>query len=211
VPEIAVLALDVGSLANIGWWRMSGSAANGGRDIQGFVEAAVLELNSARPVAIGFEAPLFIPSPSSVDGLARQRIGEAGRPWCAGAGSGALALGVQQASYVLEAIRSRTNRSLRVGFDPAALTRGELDLCIWEAFVSGKAKNPASNDPHVADARSAAEEFHRRLAAGIVDSDIDDRAVLNLVAAGIIAAGLTDDVELLKQPCVVVKAPNFGG
>jgi hypothetical protein len=33
--------------------------------------------------------------------------------------------------------------------------------------------------------------------------------VVNLAAAALLAAGLTDDVGLLRQPCVVVRAPDL--
>jgi hypothetical protein len=38
-----------------------------------------------------------------------------------------------------------------------------------------------------------------------VASDVDEPVVVNL------AAGLTDDVGLLRQPCLVIRAPDLAG
>jgi hypothetical protein len=50
-----------------------------------------------------------------------------------------------------------------VTFDFGAVQRGDADLLVWEAFVSGKAKNRKAVDPHVDDARRAVVEFAARL------------------------------------------------
>lgn len=210
MSAIVVLVLDVGSLVNIGWWRSLGDeCGRGGRGLDDFVNAVVADLDAGRRVALGFESPLFIPRPASSSGLSKQRLGEGGRPWCAGAGSGVLALGLQQAAYTFARISGKATSHPRVTFDPGDLTTGTAELAVWEAFVSGRAKNRDSMDPHVDDARAAAREFHRRIAVGSVSSDVDEPDVLNLAAAGLLASGLTADVALLTKPCVVVKAPPY--
>ena len=206
--DINVIAVDVGSLLNIGWWRDSASQdPTSGRDLDSLVDAVSADLLAGTAVALGFEAPLFIPLHSAHAGLNRQRVGESGRPWCAGAGTGALALGIQQSAYVFGALAQRLRP--RVTFDPAALLCGEADLLVWEAFVSGKAKNRAALDPHIDDARLAVLEFRSRLSTGTVTSDINESMVLNLVAGGLIASGLATDPQLLRTACVVVTPPPF--
>jgi hypothetical protein len=209
IPIVA--AVDVGSLANIGWWRSHGSVGDGGRDLDLLVAAIAADLDADRTVALGFEAPLFIPRPPNSAGLNKQRVGERGRPWCAGAGTGALALGMQQATYVLSAIARSTAGRPAVGFSVDALSSPGPSLVLWEAFVSGKAKNRLALDPHVDDARVAVAEFEARFAAGSIVSDIADEEVLNVAAAALLAAGLTDDVSLLTRPCIVVRAPDLPG
>ncbi|MGW5316870.1 hypothetical protein [Nocardia thailandica] len=202
-----VAVLDVGSVRNLGWWRTGPGGSTGGTDLALLVDLLVEDLEAGRPVALGLEAPLFIPMADTADRIGRQRVGEAGRPWCAGAGTTALAFGIQEAAFLARRIAARTTRSPRAGVDPAAFLDGALDLLVFEAFVSGGAKDRAATDPHVTDARAAAEEFVRRSAVGTVSSDIAEPAVLNLAAAALLAAGLADDVGLLSAPCVVVKAP----
>jgi hypothetical protein len=61
----------------------------------------------------------------------------------------------------------------------------------------------------VDDARVAVEEFQKRLARGVVRSDIDEPSVLNLAAAALLRSGLTTDVRLLTREAVVVRAPDY--
>jgi hypothetical protein len=207
--DLVVAAVDVGSLANIGWWRARGNVGTGGHDLDDLVGELIADLERGSAVAVGFEAPLFIPRPTASSGLNKQRLGERGRPWCAAAGSGSLALGIQQSTYVLTSIAHGYARPLTASYDCDALRTGAAQLVVWEAFVTGKAKNPRSIDPHVDDASAAVAEFRRRITAGTVSSDIADLAVLNLAGAALLAAGLTDDVAVLTQPCTVVRAPDF--
>ncbi|MGW4368455.1 hypothetical protein ACWEKT_22705 [Nocardia takedensis] len=205
-PEKPVVAaVDVGRLSNVGWWHIDGSGARGGRDLDDLVTAVAADLHGGRPVALGFEAPLFVPNPATAHGLGRQRVGEAGRPWCAGAGAITLAFGIQQATYVLCRLAEMLDHPVRAGVDAGALLDGCLDLLIWEAFVSAAAKDREAEDAHIADARTAAEEFARRAATGHIRSDIEDTRVVNLVSAALITSGLTADSTLLNTPCVVVK------
>lgn len=205
--HLSVAAVDVGALVNIGWWHRAPSGETlSGRDLDGLVDIVARDLISRVPVALGFEAPLFIPRPAQASALNRQRVGERGRPWCAGAGTGALALGLQQASYVFSALARQARP--RVSFDLHALQRGDADLLVWEAFVSGKAKDRSAEDPHIDDARRAVDEFVLRLRRGDVVSDIVEVDVLNTAASGLLASGLTDNVALLTQPCIVVKPRN---
>ena len=199
MSNVVVAALDVGSLANIGWWRAAGTTAGGGRDLDELVAVLTADLNLNRSVALGFEAPTFVPLPADAASLCRQRVGDRGRPWSAGAGTGALALGVQQAAYVFAKLARRLATLPRISFDPLHLNGPETTLCVWEAFVSGNAKNRAAVDPHMDDARVAVNEFSKRLAKGAVHSDIDEPSVLNLAAGALLASGLTTDTDLLTR------------
>lgn len=208
--EVTVAAVDVGSPVNIGWWAETTRSSMSGRDLDSLADVLAAVLNAGGSAALGFEAPLFVPVPTAAIGLNRQRMGERGRPWCAGAGTGALAMGTQQAAYVFARLPKTLSEPVNVGFDPAILA-GPRSLVVWEAFVSAGAKNRAAVDPHVDDARVAATEFVDRLRAGRIQSDVDDggQPVLNLVAAGLLRAELTMDVGLLRQACIVVRAPDL--
>ncbi len=132
---LVVAAVDLGSLANIGWWRVDADGLDaGGRDLNALAELLVADLSVGASVALGFEAPLFLPRPSSTSGLNRQRLGDRGRPWV---------------------------------------------------------------------------EFQTRLLRGVMTSDADDVDVLNLAAAALLTVGLSQDVALLTQTCVVVRAPEY--
>ena len=206
MPGISVCAVDVGSLANIGWWRVPvGDEPTAGCDLDSLVDAVANDLIAGRGVALGFEAPLFIPVPADHGGLNLQRAGDRGRPWSAGAGPIALALGLQHAAYVFKKLAEVVHPVIT--FDPEGLRSGKANLLVWEAFVSGHSKNRAAEDPHVDDSRLAVNEFTRRYSTGLVESDVDEPVVLSLVAAGLLASGLTTDLSLLHQSCVVVAPP----
>jgi hypothetical protein len=208
--DMVVAVVDVGKLSNVGWWRIAeNQQSGGGTDLDVLVAALVDDLESGHRVALGFEAPLFIPRPSTAAGLGKSRRGEGRFPWCVRAGATALAFGIQQASYVMDQLARGLGQPISAGLDVAQFLHGGLDLVLWEAFVSLESKDPIAPDPHVADARAAAEEFQRRASTGGIESDIADTDVLNLVAAPLIASGLTTDVSLLGSACTVVKPPPY--
>jgi hypothetical protein len=87
MSELVVAAVDVGAVRNIGYWRDSADGSGGGTKLEELAAQVAADLDLGRRVALGFEAPLFVPMPEDSDGLNRQRTGERGRPWCAGAGT----------------------------------------------------------------------------------------------------------------------------
>ena len=95
--------------------------------------------------------------------LDREHAGEAvdgrSRPWSAGAGSGALATGLVQMAWVLERVGSAVP-GLRCTIRPEPWLAGNVELFVWEAFVSGTGKPvPAGITQHAADAAAAADTF----------------------------------------------------
>lgn len=152
--EPLVAAVDVGSPANIGWWAADRDSHSSGTDLDQLALVVADALNKQRAVALGFEAPLYVPMPDTPAGLNKQRVGERGRPWCAGAGTGALAMGTQQAGYVFAKIAAALTGPVAVSFDPARLADAGT-LVVWEAFVTAAAKDRTSVNPHVDDARVA--------------------------------------------------------
>lgn len=205
-----MVALDVGSLARLGWWCDRDGTGFGGMEIGGLVDLIVEEISSGRSVALGFESPLFVPAPTSVEDLCRQRRGERGRPWSAGAGTAALAVGFQEATYVLMGVARLLASPPVVDVDFACLQRPEPALVVWEAFVSGKGKDRTAVDPHIDDARLAVAELRRRLGGLDPSSDVNEPAATSLIGAAILRAGLSADLTLLSRPCVVVRVPDRG-
>jgi hypothetical protein len=209
MTDVVVAAVDVGAVRNIGYWRDApGEGEAGGHRLDDLAGRLATDLTRGRSVALGLEAPLFVPLPEAAGDLNRQRAGERGRPWCAGAGTGAFAMGAQQSAWLLRAIA----RSLRVAppvtFDPADFAnRG--GLLIWEAFVSGDGKDRKAAEPHIDDARRAVAEFRRRLRRGVMESDITETVVFIVIGAAVLAAGLATDTTLLSQPCTVVRVPDL--
>ena len=204
-PVIA--AVDVGKLTNIGWWRLFDGQGVGGQDLYELRLLLAGDIIERRPLALGFECPLFMPLPEVTAGLGRQRVGDAGKPWCIGAGATSMAFGVQQAVWLLREIRRRLPTTVRGTQQWDLFVDGRADVVVWEAFVTGKSKDRNAVDGHVLDARAAVAELARRLDSDDLTSDIEDRDVLSLAGAALLRSEMTSDPSELSHPSLAVRAP----
>jgi hypothetical protein len=188
--DLVVFCADVGSVksGNFGWAR---SEAEGGSMADhdasrpaDLAEAVVHELRSGRPVALGFECPLFVPVPSLDTGFGAARPGEGNRAWSAGAGSGALTTGLVQMAWVLAAVRAHCpEERLHLEWQPFA-ANGQ-GLLVWEAFVSASAKGTS----HVDDATIGVAAFSRALPDPRIASTMTAERPLSLVGAAAVWSG----------------------
>jgi hypothetical protein len=99
-----IYACDCGSprKGNFAWTTvLPDGSPQGSADIDRLVEDLARDLNSGYSVALGFEAPLFVPVPVGACSIGRARQGEGNRPFSAGAGCGALVVGLQEVAWVL--------------------------------------------------------------------------------------------------------------
>lgn len=215
--EPRVVAIDVGSVRNNFAWAaldLPGrrQVGEGGSHPEGAALAVLEALEAGVPVAVGFEAPLMVPvSPvGPVDAwrtLGQARQGETvdgrSRPWSAGAGSGALATGLVQMAWVLERVSSGFP-GLQCTTRPEPWLAGDVELFVWEAFVSGTGKPvPAGITQHAADAAAATDTFADRLenrTLGQSDVVCAPSSSFNLAAAAATYANLEiASSELRKQ------------
>jgi hypothetical protein len=207
--QLVVFCADVGSVANgkFGWAR---SAAHSGHEVDdvhdqskpsALVRAVCSELNAGRPVALGFECPLFVPVPAAELSLGRARVGEGNRSWSAGAGTGALATGLVQAAWVLDAIRQEVEVT-DLWLDWSAFSTVGRGLFLWEAFVSGAAKGTT----HVDDASIAVAAFVAALPDPCAFASITAERPLSLIGAAAVWSGWSTDEELLRVAPPVVRA-----
>ena len=74
---IIVAVLDVGSAARTGWWRgpLDGTPTEG-RDVDTLCSELAVDLGGGDAVALGFEAPPWIPYAHEVARLGKARPGE---------------------------------------------------------------------------------------------------------------------------------------
>ncbi len=165
------------------------------------VDAIADDLASGTPVALGFECPLFVPVPEEALRLGAARVGEGNRSWSAGAGTGALATGIVQAAWILERLRNRVP-DVELHFAWNAFARGG-GLFLWEAFVTDRAKAKT----HVDDAAVAVACFLDSLPEPETRNAIDRERVLSLIGAAALWSGWTDQLEWLRAPCLVLRAP----
>ena len=208
-PDV-IAALDVGSVSkgNVGWCHRHKGEELTGRDLDDLGRVISDDLASGLRVALGFEAPLFVPLPDTEQELCKARSGEGSRPWSAAGGLGSMGIAVQESAYVLGVIASRLSLPITVAVEADGLVDPNVKLVLWEAFVSGKAKDMTSADPHIADARAAVAELARRIESNDVASDVSGGgSVFSLIGAAVLRSGLSADLSLLSTECLVVKAP----
>jgi len=200
-----VCVIDVGSPAKIGW-AIEGIAPASGRDLDGCIEAVAAALVEG-PVALGFEAPLFVPYRDDPLALSRARDGECPpgrrpRPFSAQAGATVATMGTVVVPYVLRRLLGAAPTASATLDWTASLARPG-QLLLFEAFVTDQP--PGRSDPHVADARIAARCLLDALRLGRVASALGAAQCFNLLGAALLRTGWSTDPGLLAAPLLVVR------
>jgi hypothetical protein len=200
-----IFCADLGSVmrGNFGWFgRLSDGSSVSGNDI-GELAATVADLlNHRQAVALGFEAPMFVPLRDDPVEMTRCRKGETNANRIGGPGSAVLATGLAQVPWILREIRSRLEVAGSATMNWRAFSAGDGGLFLWEAFVSGSAKG----EDHVQDARIAVNAFENALPDLEEKNAISEPTVMCLLGAAPLRTGWTEDVGLLAEACIVIKA-----
>ena len=203
---IAVGVIDVGSPASgkLGWAiHRSGAAAATGSDLDAFIKA-IAELVDQQPVAVGFEAPLFIPLRRTAVATLTARKGEGSRPWSAGAGATVTAIALSIMAYTLGQLRDLVPVAT-ASVDWRTLPSQPGELLFFEAFVSQTSKglNHAHDALIATRARSRPLEMTSPCASAIAEED-----VFSTLGAALLRTGWSINLALLATPCLVVR-PGF--
>jgi len=208
VAKRRIYAVDVGSTQQGGfaWVCVDPEAPDGivgSYSIELLSARLVADLQARCSVALGFEAPLFIPIPIAAARLSKARTDEGSPCWAAPPGLTVASLGLHQAAWILRRISEHCGNFIDFRVAPTAWPPS-LDttmLFCWEAFVSG----PVHSSSHLTDAATAAMAFvdqeHHLPQATAVTAEHP----LSLIAAAALWSGLTTDVELLRTSTVVVR------
>lgn len=203
------VVIDIGTPGKtLGW---AGTDATGemvdGVDIDVCI-ATVAEALSKGPVALGFEAPMWIPTRLEPSRLTSARKGEAGsalasRPFSASAGATALVTGMVVVNYVMRRLRKLAPTG-RAFFDWRNPPASAGDLLVWEAFVTNQKKSHDSR--HVEDARLAVAAFRVGMSdPSTFQSSVIEPDCLSLLGAALLKSGWTADLAVLSTPCLVVR------
>ena len=228
--DIGSTRADRGRRAAFGWaWvdPQDPVPVAGGACIDALARAVASDLAAGVHVALGFEAPLFIPVPEVAAGLCRGRPGESNRAFAAPAGASVATLGVHQSAWVLAAVRARL--AAAGGALPAAVhwtadveawppaVGSVTTLFCWEAFVSGPAHAGADRSHggrpgetggagrHVRDAATAVAEFLAREGDLAAANAVTAERPLSLLGAAALWAGWSSDLGALRAPALVVR------
>ncbi len=203
-----VVVIDIGKPGKNFGWSMAGPLASEGTDIDICIDALSVALNEG-PLALGFEAPMFVPMRQDPSQLLKARNGECGvgipsRPFSAQAGPMALVTGLVVVPYILAGLRSAAPNA-KATFDWRAPLVNSNQLLLFEAFVTNQKKTTSTR--HVEDARLAVEAFRR----GMTNPDTFTGSViepncLSLLGAMMLRTGWASELAILSQPCLVVRA-----
>lgn len=211
VKELAIYCADIGSITkNFGWARVSAESeqVDSGTRIDDVAERLSTDIAAGRPVALGFECPLWVPLPTDGLDLGKARPRETGpgrrsRPWSAAAGASALVAGLVQVPWLLEKVRPAAGRERAGTTDWAAFRDEKAGFFIWEAMVTDSAKGECHED----DARIGALTFKTALPdPRATDACPPAGPVYSLAGAALLRSGWSTDLQDLKRPCLVIRA-----
>jgi hypothetical protein len=201
--SLHVAVVDIGSLANLGWAIEGPSVNESGTDIDLCIEALAKAMK-AGPLALGFEAPMFVPYGRKRCDLDKAREGEGDRAFGASGGACALTKGLVIVPYILQGLLSRAKDS-RPTFKWCQKL-SEKDILLFEAFVThvGRAVT------HEECARLAVKKFPKELRnRASYESAISEQCTMNLLGAMLLRVGWIADRAVLSEPCLVVQ--HIGG
>ena len=207
MKDLVAWCADIGSVKNkrFGWCR--GTKIEDkfevitGTDIGDFAEGIADDLSKGNKVALGFECPLFVPISEEPKQLTSARQGEGDRAWSAGAGCGALATGLTECVWILNGIKELSKARITPTFDWNGFYKGLGNLFIWEAFVSKNSKATT----HSGDAEVAVKAFLREYPNIVQANAVTTENSYNLVAAALLRAGVTNNIGMLSESCIVIK------
>jgi hypothetical protein len=202
--NLAIFCADVGSIknGNFGWAAtLPGSIELTGTDIGEFASEIAKQVKRGSKVAIGYECPLFVPVRKDPVLVNSSRNGEGSRSWSAGAGTGALATGLVEVIWVFNKLAELLEKKPVITFDWEEFKAKE-SMFLWEAFVTSTSKGK----DHADDAKIALATFMSAMPDPRTINAINETEVFSLAGAAILRTGWSDNISLLHQPCLVIKA-----
>ena len=209
---LAVYCADVGSIKKGSFgWAMStypDFQKCKGKDIRVLAGQVAGALRAGAKVALGFECPLWVPIDPDPEKLTSGRIGEGNRPFSAAAGTTSLVTGLTETSWILERVRQAVDGT-EVFLDWRTFNEARRGMFIWEAFVANKTgtgSDGMETDPHELDAKMAVNAFIRALPDPTSrDALTPTPRTRSLIGAALLETGWSNDIELLRTPCMVIK------
>jgi hypothetical protein len=202
---MCVAVINVGKPGkNLGW--AIDEPDEEGTDLDACIKTLIVSLGKG-PVALGFEAPLFVPIRHDPLTLTAGRKGEFGRPFSAGAGATVLVTSLVVVPYVLNRLRKGLPHASATFDWQHPLTKPGR-LLLFEAFVTDQRKTATTR--HIEDARLAIADFRRGMVSPErFESSVTPDECMNLLGAALLRTGWSSDVALLSTPCLVIRSGNI--
>ena len=178
-------------------------SVQGSSDIQQLVKRLELDIKEGYSVALGFEAPLFIPIPEDSRDLSKGREGEGNRSFASQVGLAVCALGIHQSAWILKSLHDslpcKCDFTLDLQCWPPSDHRQVL-FC-WEAFVSGG----AHSNQHIRDAATAVVFFFDNEQSLQKANAVRADNAISLIGAVALWSGWTSDLHYLRRSTLVLK------
>lgn len=211
----AVYACDIGSTRgkepSFAWVRLDPTVTNNPitayTDIEKLIERIRQDADAEHDIALGFEAPLFIPIPHQAANLSKGRLGEGKYPFSSHIGLAVTTLAIHQSAWILMKLRAFVSSRYKFTTDIDAWVSNNSSpiLFCWEAFVSGTAHSKSRSNPHGKDAANAAVYFCQKennlLSVDLVSAENP----FSLIGAAAIWSGWTNDIAWLHKQVLVIK------
>lgn len=177
-----------------------------GTDLDECVRSLASALNEG-PLALGFEAPMYVPVRTVPDDLTKARAGECGdgvnRPFSASAGSTVTVTAMVLVPYVLAGLR-RLVPTGEATLDWRRYLQEPDGLFLFEAFVTNQRKS--ADTRHVEDARLAANHLFERASAGVaVTSAVHEPSCFSLFGAMMLRTVWSANPNVIGEECLVVR------
>ena len=201
-----VAVIDIGKPnKNLGW-SMVGPTSVEGTDLDECVTRMASALSEG-PLALGFEAPMYVPVRSVPDDLTKARNGECrdgvNRPFSASAGSTVTVTAMVVVPYVLAGLR-RLVPTGKATLGWKSYFQEPKGLLLFEAFVTNQ--NKSTDTRHVEDARLAANHLFERASSGsAILSAVNEPSCFNMLGAMMLRTGWTDSLDVVSEECLVIR------
>ena len=199
-------ACDIGSVKSgaFAWARNSSAktAPTSDEDIDKLIACIVEDAEAGNTIALGFEAPLFMPVPTESSQLNSGRRNESSRSMFAPAGAAVTTIAIHQTAWILNQLHQHLGDQLTLTMDwQADWRKREAHLFIWEAFVSTKAHSAT----HKGDAETAVQYFLEHETDLNHVNAVTCENPLSLIAAAALWSGWLSDVRHLHSSCLVLR------
>jgi hypothetical protein len=176
--------------------------------VSSYIDKLVQQLESdirqGCSIALGFEAPLFIPVPEDWKDLSKGREGEGDRSFASQVGLTVCALGIHQSAWILRSLYESLSRECDFTLDPKCWPpSGQRPVVFcWEAFVSGA----AHSEQHLMDAATAVHFFWRH-ETNLEEArePVSAEKPLSLIGSVALWSGWVSDLEYIHEQTLVIR------
>ncbi len=170
------------------------------------------DIAKKRNVCIGFDLPMYFEIQKNSSDVTNKRSFEGAHPWSGGAGPYTLTTGLAQVTWLFQQLSVKSSEAeVHLLKDISTINKlkksnNKSQIIIWEAFLSGKNKKPAKGSQHINDCKTGIQLFKKanKYNSLKVEEMDGDPKVYSFIGSILLRTGWTKDIDILKQPCIVI-------